>query len=400
MTLYPKQSSTSGVSYVDVIKDFEWATDWTLSNASTVKTLTKSTLLTVGTGILAGCWKFNENTSTTTADFSGNGHTGTLAAGCSWGAAKLGASSISITANSGLCSVPTNAILYNFLQFCIPKTFSLWVYVPSAGFNNGILLGQVESGGSSKSGTTLGIDANGKVWAKLCQNWPAVQRACYITAIGDDLRTDAWHHIIWINSGSYLAAGQSFYIDGLLKTGTTTADTNTSPGTDVTMNALSFGAQAAFLNGAAYPVSIDEVDLYNYALSSQDIAFLYNSGTGIEANYYPAYIKTSALGQINTANYSGIYGIKVNESLPANTATHYLLSVDGGTTYKAWGGASWDTVVLANIHTGGMTKTTLEALTSFTGLFAAGTLDIACGLSASDGVNTPQINQVIVKLIP
>ena len=67
---------------------------------------------------------------------------------------------------------------------------------------------------------------------------------------------------------------------------------------------------------------------------------------------------------------------------------------------KAWGGASWDTVVLANIHTGGMTKTTLEALTSFTGLFAAGTLDIACGLSASDGVNTPQINQVIVKLIP
>ena len=52
------------------------------------------------------------------------------------------------------------------------------------------------------------------------------------------------------------------------------------------------------------------------------------------------------------------------------------------------------------MHVDGMSKTILEALTDFTGIFAAGTLDIAAGLKTTDNTVTSQVNQLLVRLLP
>jgi hypothetical protein len=73
----------------------------------------------------AGQWTFNEGSGTTTADVSGNGHTGTLGAGVTWAAPEVGAHSIATNGTSaGSVSIP-GAVVNTSLSY----TVSAWVYL-------------------------------------------------------------------------------------------------------------------------------------------------------------------------------------------------------------------------------------------------------------------------------
>ena len=396
MTVYPKAKG-GGQGYIEVPVNWEFSTRWTFENGY-IQTTNKSCNLAYFSLVSpVAQWHFNENAGGTTADVSGNSYTGTLS-GIGWGTAKLGASSVATTANTHKVQC-TNAALLRF-NYNSPFSISFWLYVPLSLTGAGQLVGKSDA---SENGYHINLDSAGKLSIQIRNAYPT--HLVQITAIGDDLRTAGWHHIVWINSGSGTAAGQTFYVDNVVKTGTVAFD---NLGSNSILNSSQFtvGSDNDY-NDAAYPVKIDEVVVFSSAISSTLVATMWNSGNGTEVvsadGYSTAagyYAKTSTTGQLNTANFTGIYGIKTAEVTPANTQVRYLISVDGGTTYKAWNGATWVTVTLANMHVDGMSKTILEALTDFTGIFAAGTLDIAAGLKTTDNTVTSQVNQLLVRLLP
>lgn len=108
------------------------------------------------------------------------------------------------------------------------------------------------------------------------------------------------------------------------------------------------------------------------------------------------YIKSP---QIDTSSKIGVTNVVITETTPDNTQNRYLVSIDGGTTYKAWDGDSWETVTLANIHTNGMSKTTLEGISNanWSTLFSAGTLDFAVGLKTTSASVTPEVSLITIN---
>ncbi len=85
-----------------------------------------------------------------------------------------------------------------------------------------------------------------------------------------DLRDGAWHHLAGVYSGNDI----SIFVDGVLEASSTCAnqaiDYGTSPSGEI-------GAKA---NGSTFAGSLDQVGVWNRALSSQEVSALYNGGTG------------------------------------------------------------------------------------------------------------------------
>jgi hypothetical protein len=95
----------------------------------------------------AGQWQFSEGSGTTTADSSGNGHTGTLGSGVTWAAPEVGAYSIALngTAAGAVTVTVTGAVVNTSASY----TVSAWVNLNALGGGNqtfvsikGLLLGQ------------------------------------------------------------------------------------------------------------------------------------------------------------------------------------------------------------------------------------------------------------------
>ena len=394
MSKYPKSGGTTGLSYIDIPMDWRWTTRWTLENSTYITTAAQSTLLKSAPP--ACLWHLNDNTGTTTVDSSGGGKTGTLS-GAAWDAVnqKLGASCLYFHAATDMVTFASKILPYERTD---SFSISMWVKITAAatGYflcgtnlvanNNGITL-QFTGGGTQK----LHFRLQGSNGTK-----------CESTDIGPALDDGAWHHIVFTYAGTSLLSGCHVYVDSIDKALPATSDNLTA--TIITTSNGYFGARSdgyACVN----PMRIDEVRIYSSVLTQANVNFLYNAGAGTESTtvMYPLtgyYAKTAATGQLNTANYSGIYSIKTNEVTPANTQVKYLISVDGGTTYKEFSSGTWNTCALANIHTSGMSKATLEALTDYSALFVAGTLDVACGLKTTDNTVTPQVNQILVRVKP
>jgi hypothetical protein len=112
------------------------------------------------------------------------------------------------------------------------------------------------------------------------------------------------------------------------------------------------------------------------------------------------YAATNNTGQINTVGLTAISGMLITQNEPANTQLRYLVSFDGRSTWKRWNGSAWLSDTLTNIHTNGMSKTTLEGITSSqwsaSGGFAPGTFDVAVGLLSTSDAATPALSQISI----
>lgn len=118
------------------------------------------------------------------------------------------------------------------------------------------------------------------------------------------------------------------------------------------------------------------------------------------------YVTTSNNSQLNTASWAGIGSVNLTQTTPTSTSIKYLVSFDGRTAWKYWNGSSWAASSLANLQTDGMTKTTLEGLSSAnwsaSGGFVAGTantIDFAADLSTSDASVTPELDNIQVNYL-
>ena len=223
----------------------------TLTNGQQLTTVPSAGYTNVVNGIV-GWWKFDEGTGLVALDSSGNLNVGTINGGSSYVTGKVGPYALSFDGSSGYVGASAESILTDNL------TFSGWVKwtgvnttlpVPfyngnSAGDGYGII---IQDGGCSV-GNYIGILLGGKT----CD----VLNSTYI------LPSNQWVLVtIERNAGTWY-----LYVNGnLVVTGGTT-----SPSSATTK--LTIGTASADY----FPGSIDDVRIYNRALSADEILDLYN----------------------------------------------------------------------------------------------------------------------------
>jgi len=200
---------------------------------------------------LVGWWRFDEASGTTATDSSGSGNTGTLVGGITRVAGKVG-SALSFT--NGSMVKGSNAGT-DFPISGAPRTLAAWVKTP-AGAPDSVVFGFGTATGPDESRFYLQI-VGGSVSAAIGgTGW----------AISGTTRVDdgAWHHL----AGIYEGSGTNMvrvYVDGQLDEYSTVAQVpNTGTGSNW---------QIGQALGGTWPFagSIDEVRLYNRALSAPEI---------------------------------------------------------------------------------------------------------------------------------
>ena len=207
---------------------------------------------------LVGSWSFNEGTGTTVYDSSGNGNNGTMMNAPVWSTGSYG---LALAFNGADNYVE---ILHNETLTSSNFTIEAWIYLNSdvVGTQARIVSKQETIsksysfdifgkgyGGSTGNQLLLSI-GNGTTW------WNFLSTT--------HLSNQTWYHV----AGTQEGTTSKIYIDGQLdKNGTTSTQTANNTGV------LTIGCQKQTGTGASYFFNgtIDEVRIYNRALSQQEI---------------------------------------------------------------------------------------------------------------------------------
>ncbi|MFH1565170.1 MAG: LamG domain-containing protein, partial [bacterium] len=207
---------------------------------------------------LVGYWKFDKGEGAIAYDGSGYGNDGVLKNGAAWAGGKSG-QSLSFDGADDYANVSHN----DSLNTGDAATISFWVKRGTFGAAQYI----VQKGTNSFA---IGFDVNNYVFFGKSD----AGTICLSTLKIED---NNWHNITITKN----EATSKIYIDGADNTGAVADYTLANNGSPLTFGSNS-GGTAGFLNG-----SIDEIAIYNRALSGQEIFSLYNSGI----NFSNAYIK-------------------------------------------------------------------------------------------------------------
>jgi hypothetical protein len=205
-----------------------------------------------------GIWLFDEDSGRTTRDSSGNGYDGEVGNGIKWIDGKYGSKALHFP-GSAVVIVPHAEALS-----LTTWTVTAWI---RAEFDNGwveFVSKSVPVGNTDFRNYVLQIeDATGLLrphFTKGAQQWK-------LTAGTTDLRDDEWHHV----AGTYDQNSIRAYVDGELEgeaAFSDVPDTNEEP--------LVIGAITPAVN--FFTGAIDEVGIFNVALSQDDIQMIMKEG--------------------------------------------------------------------------------------------------------------------------
>lgn len=160
-----------------------------------------------------------------------------------------------------------------------PFTLSLWIYF-TADSPVGGLIQKTDGASGSFRGYTIEIVA-GQVFFVLRS--VVGSNEAYIMA-NNTILPNAWTHIVCTYDGSSTAAGLNMYFNGSLAPSTIGADTLTT----TFANSISFTLGANSLAGFFYAGLMDEVTVWNSALSAGNINTLYDGGAPNNPTFNPA----------------------------------------------------------------------------------------------------------------
>jgi uncharacterized protein (TIGR02145 family) len=217
---------------------------------------------------LVGYWPFNGNAN----DLSGNGNNGTVN-GATLTTDRFGNNSAySFNGTSNYISVPNNSSLSGFTNI----TISSWINVlqfPSASVSNGLAGLVTKWHGNGNCG---GITDNYACY--LGSNNQFVGFTNQYRSIPNMLQTPAnitnsnWYHLVMVHDSS---TGGKFYINGTLVSNYSTLGAICSSTNPLYMGCDNgLGTLNRFLNG-----KLDDIGIWNRALSSTEISQLYNNAT-------------------------------------------------------------------------------------------------------------------------
>jgi hypothetical protein len=213
---------------------------------------------------LVGYWSFDEGAGTTAYDASGKGNNGTIY-GAKWTNGKFG-QALSFDGRDDYVEIGELAPTY--------MTIGAWIKTTSTTYNLPIV---AKLDKTNFRGFFLTINAN----------WPGVivgsiRFALYDTSNMDRCQTSNlnvndgnWHYIVATYDGSY----GKIYLDGTL----VKSCSHTAGYTNPTTEPLLIGRHSKYSvdNTLYFNGLIDEVRIYNRALSEEEIRYLYNRGAPI-----------------------------------------------------------------------------------------------------------------------
>jgi hypothetical protein len=210
---------------------------------------------------MVGHWTFDQGSGTIATDSSGSGNNGTLMNGPTWTAGKIGGA-LALNGTSSYVVVPDSASL----DIAGSGSISVWVKrnAVSTGDWRAILAkgndnvnAHYNYGMEFASNDHIEIDVGGgTTGTKVVES----------TILQNDLIN--WHHHAVVWNGSQI----KYYYDGV-PVGTGWAQAAPSVGNAANLFFGQFGTGGDFFSGV-----IDELRLYNRALTAQDVVTLYSSG--------------------------------------------------------------------------------------------------------------------------
>ncbi len=285
-----------------------------------VATATANYILSSPSG-LAGYWKFDEGSGTTTADSSGLGNNGTLN-GATWVSGVSGYA-VSFDGTGTYVEVPGTSAL----KPASTVSVTAWIKTTTAPS----LGGEVVSMGDNyalrvlSDGNVLFFFYNGTTWIT-------------VQTTGVNVLDGRWHNIAGVKSASQI----QIFVDGVSKAAYSTSDTIPyTLGTNLYFGKHGNGSASYNFNGV-----IDEVRIYNIALSATDVQNIYAAitppATPLSANVTAspaAATAGSAVTLTASANGgSGSYQYQFSRLGPDTGGT--------ATITQAWGTSNtwaWDT---------------------------------------------------------
>jgi hypothetical protein len=245
---------------------------------------------------LIAYWKFDEGSGTTTGDASGNGNSGTLVNGSVWSAGRVGkallfdgindhvtvadSNSLDLSSAFTLSAWVNPASTFTDFRSILVKNYSYYLYASVASY----------CGDGTPLGGFSGITAQ-----TACQPSP--------------LPVNTWTHLAVTYNGSTL----TFYRDGVA-VATSSASGTLSPTTGV----LQIGGSQF---GEYFKGLIDEVRIYNKALSATEIQTAYQQDSGgtspTVSPVIPGTNQPFSFSLANSGNKSVVAGSSVTNSIAA-----------------------------------------------------------------------------------
>lgn len=194
-------------------------------------------------------WSFDEGTGTTAEDVTGNGHDGTVEAPAGWTKGRYGdALHFPGTSEGGCVTVPDSPALG------LGEEFTVEAWAKSLDVHNEPVLTKADGGGTSYA-LSIGFGEDGQAEATVADGggeWELLAP--------DAVEPDVWTHLAVTYDGAHLR----LYVDGGL------AATKAIAGLDLTAEGpLHIGCAPPL--GSTFLGSIDEVKVYNRALSSDEV---------------------------------------------------------------------------------------------------------------------------------
>ena len=222
-------------------------------------------------GGLVGYWKFDENSGTTAADSSGNNNTGTLMSGAGWTTGQVGAA-VSLDGVDDFVKIKDGKISNS-----TTGTISAWVKMNSlvnahkivcygggaAAAVQGLFGLEIRQDGSNYYFSVINVPVDGTPSADIVHGNTVLQ-------------SGVWYHVALTSNGS----SWKLYVNGVAETLTAQlGNGNTGRwfgNTSVAAPDKTYIGGARF-NGAdvgSFPGAIDEVRIYDRALSASEVAAL------------------------------------------------------------------------------------------------------------------------------
>ncbi|MDO8594906.1 MAG: LamG domain-containing protein [bacterium] len=212
---------------------------------------------------LVNYWSLNEGTGTKATDASGTGNTGTLTGGPTWVTGRYG-QAVSFDGTDDYVSITDNSLASGS-----SITPSLW-FNQTSSKTVGLFASAAASDAPGEF--TMLVNSNGTVsfiaWISGGGDRPHLNAASAAVSYG------AWHHAVGVYD---VSAGYAYiYIDGVLSGSTnTTLNSTTWNGPAIGSGGVG-GSTTYFMNG-----KMDDVRIYNRALTAAQVAALYGSGSAI-----------------------------------------------------------------------------------------------------------------------
>ena len=261
---------------------------------------------TSGSSGSVGCWKLDETTGLTAADSSRSGHDGALInmAGNEWTIGQINGA-LAFDGTDDYVNLGTDSSL-NFGSSG-PFTVAAWVKTTE---NYGMI---VSFRSSTDGGPVIdlavgyegGADDPGKAMILVREDGGG---GGYAQVKGGSVKDGLWHHVVGVRgSGSTI----ELFLDGVSQ-GTASG---TQSGGAITTNLRAIGSERRWVSDGFgtsdqryLAGTIDDVHIYNRALSTAEIAALYSgselSGSGDPVSGGAGYVRQSAAGSSGTSNFT------------------------------------------------------------------------------------------------